>query len=345
MSDTFSPGVAIIGCGLIGRKRAQALGPARLVACADKVIERAKSLAAEFPNAVVSNWQDAIQNPQADIVIVATTNDFLAPITLAALRAGKHVLVEKPAARSSAELMPAVEAARQMNRLVRVGFNHRCHPALRKAHELSEAGALGELMFIRGRYGHGGRVGYEKEWRANPDISGGGEMIDQGVHMIDLARCFLGDFIEVDGFAHTYFWNMPVDDNGFMLLKTERQQMAFLHVTCTEWKNLFSLEIYGKACKDCTSRDWAAAMGLSGWSYYKMLPENGSARKRQFGNIPMGDRFLVDRVCMSFWRIYVWAGHPAANLQDARAALEIVEKIYSAVVRFTHNGEANEKKP
>ena len=101
-------------------------------------------------------------------------------------------------------------------------------------------------MFIRARYGHGGRVGYDKEWRAQPELSGGGEFIDQGVHLIDLARWFLGDFNEMQGFAHTYFWNMPVDDNGFLLLKTPKKQVAFLHASCTEWKNLFSFEIYGK---------------------------------------------------------------------------------------------------
>ena len=132
---------------------------------------------------------------------------------------------------------------------VRVGFNHRYHPALLKAKELVNAGELGELMFVRGRYGHGGRIGYDREWRANPELSGGGELIDQGVHMIDLSRWFLGDFSEIQGYAHTYFWDMPVDDNGFMILRTAKNQTAFLHVSCTEWKNLFSLEIYGRNAK------------------------------------------------------------------------------------------------
>ena len=104
-------------------------------------------------------------------------------------------------------------------------------------------------MFIRGRYGHGGRVGYDKEWRADPLRSGGGELIDQGVHLIDLSRWFLGDFVSVTGFAHTYFWQMPVDDNAFLILHTRQQQTAFLHVSSTEWKNLFSLEIYGRTAK------------------------------------------------------------------------------------------------
>ena len=101
-----------------------------------------------------------------------------------------------------------------------IGFNHRYHRAFRKAREIFDSGALGEMMFVRGRYGHGGRPGYDKEWRAVPELSGGGELIDQGMHLIDLARWFLGDFEKVQGHIATYFWNMPVEDNGFLLLRT-----------------------------------------------------------------------------------------------------------------------------
>ena len=127
-------------------------------------------------------------------------------------------------------------------------------------------------MFVRGRYGHGGRIGYDREWRANPGLSGGGELIDQGVHMIDLSRWFLGDFREIQGYAHTYFWDMPVDDNGFMILRTAKNQTAFLHVSCTEWKNLFSLEIYGRKAK-LHIEGLGGSYGLEKLSFYKMLPE------------------------------------------------------------------------
>ncbi len=113
-----------------------------------------------------------------------------------------------------------IAAAERHDRRVRVGFNHRYHPAFREARQLVDRGALGPLMFVRGRYGHGGRVGYDREWRADPAKAGGGELIDQGVHLIDLAGWFLGSFTDVHGVATTYFWDMPVDDNAFMTLRT-----------------------------------------------------------------------------------------------------------------------------
>jgi predicted dehydrogenase len=196
---------------------------------------------------------------------------------------------------------------------------------MRKARELYEAGALGEMMFVRGRYGHGGRINYEKEWRSNPALSGGGELIDQGVHLIDLARWFLGDFQEIAGFAHTYFWQMPVDDNGFMLLKTAQQKAAFLHVSCTEWKNLFSLEIYGRNAK-LHVEGLGGSYGLERLAYYKMLPQMGPPETTVW-EFPRGDdswgiefaEFLDD---IRLKR------KPSASLEDARAALTVVESIY-----------------
>ena len=211
-------GIGIIGCGLIGQKRAKALGSGgHLVACADINIGRAEHLAKGSDAKVFDDWQALIALPEVDIVVIATLHDSLAEITLAAVEAGKHVLVEKPAARSASELESVMAAEKKHGVKVHVGFNHRYHRSFQKAQEIIKTGTLGELMFIRARYGHGARLGYEKEWRANPVLSGGGELIDQGPHLIDLSRWFLGNFSEVTGFAHTYFWDMPVDDNGFMM--------------------------------------------------------------------------------------------------------------------------------
>lgn len=319
-------GVAIVGCGLIGQKRAKALQGARLVACADIVPDLAAALARSAPGATATDdWKRAIEQPEVEVVIVATTNNSLAEVTIAALERGKSVLVEKPAARSVRELDRVIEAAKKHGGLVRVGFNHRYHPSFMRARRLLEERALGELMFVRARYGHGGRVGYEKQWRADPALSGGGELIDQGVHLIDLARWFLGDFSEVSGRAQTFYWQMPVDDNAFLLLGTPERKVAFLHVSCTEWKNLFSFEIYGRAAK-LHIEGLGGSYGLERLHYYKMLPEMGPP-ETTIWEYPRGDdswqieftEFLED---VRLRRT------PSANLADARAALVITEKIY-----------------
>jgi predicted dehydrogenase len=319
--------VAIIGCGLIGAKRAKALGDSTLVACCDPRSERAEALARGYGAASYSDWRDVVGREDVDIVIVATTNESLAPIALAGIEAGKHVLVEKPGARSVGELEPLIAAAKARDVRVRVGFNHRYHPALQKARELIDDGACGELMFLRGRYGHGGRIGYDKEWRADPALAGGGELIDQGVHVIDLARWFLGDFTHVDGYAGTYFWQMPVDDNAFLLLRTEKNLAAFLHVSCTEWKNLFSFEIYGRTGKLAID-GLGGSYGVERLTYYRMLPEMGPPETTSW-EYPRGDdswgiefREFLDDIEQK--------RTPSAGLAEARAALGVVRRIYEA---------------
>lgn len=318
-------GVGIVGCGLIGGKRAAALGPARLVACTDTSPDRAQALAGRHGAAVEPDWQALLARTDVDVVIVATTNDALAPVTLAAIQAGKDVLVEKPAARTPAELQPLLDAQATSRSLVRVGFNHRYHPSFRRLREWLDEGALGPLMFLRARYGHGGRVGYDREWRADPVLAGGGELIDQGVHLIDLSRWILGDFPSVEGFAHTYYWDMPVDDNAFLMLRTALQQTAWLHVSCSEWKNLFSFEVYGRTAK-VSVEGLGGSYGVERLTLYRMLPEMGPPDTTTW-EFPRGDdswtwefgEFLED---IQLRR------QPSAGLPDAMAALQIVESIY-----------------
>jgi predicted dehydrogenase len=317
--------VGIIGCGLIGQKRAKSLAGCELVACADKNLAIAQQLADKTQCKAFSDWQEIINNPAINIVVVATPHNLLAEITLAAINANKHVLVEKPAAKHAAELKSLVQAAEKNKVLVRVGFNHRYHRAFRQARKLIDENAIGELMYLRARYGHGGRIGYDKEWRAQPEISGGGELIDQGVHLIDLSRWFLGDFIDVQGLAHTYYWDMPVEDNGFLMLKTAKKQMAFLHASCTEWKNMFSMEIYGRNGKLAID-GLGGSYGVECLKFYKMLPEMGPPEITSW-EYPMADdswevefaEFLAD---------IKQQRQPSPSLHDAIAALTIVAEVY-----------------
>jgi predicted dehydrogenase len=317
--------VAVVGCGLIGQRRAQALTGAKLVACADIDAKKAQALADARGCVAFDNWRTMLDRAPCDIVIVATLHNSLAEITLECVRHGRHVLVEKPAARLRSELEPVLAAAAQTGVQVRVGFNHRYHRALRKARELVDTGAVGPLLFIRGQYGHGGRPGYDREWRADPKLSGGGELIDQGPHLIDLARWFLGDFADVHGFADTLFWDMPVDDNGFMLLRTADRRTAQLHVSCTEWKNTFSFQIYGKTGK-IEITGLGGSYGVERIAYYRMKPEMGPPETTIWEYPMLDDSWTVEFA--EFVDDIRLMRTPAAGLREAMAVLGIIERIY-----------------
>ena len=156
------------------------------------------------------------------MVVVATTHDQLAENAIAALEAGAHVLVEKPAGIGSAQVEAVREAAERAGRRVKVGFNHRFHPGLMRAVEEARSGAHGEILNLRARYGHGGRLGYEREWRADPARSGGGELIDQGMHLLDLSHWLLGPLPLHSALTRTAYWDMPVEDNAVVLLGDRR---------------------------------------------------------------------------------------------------------------------------
>ena len=234
------------------------------------------------------------------------------------------MLVEKPAARSVAEIDAADrgrEAPRRL-RARRLQSSLSSRAAARRARSSMPA-RVGELMFVRGRYGHGGRLGYEKEWRADPALSGGGELIDQGVHLIDLSRWFLGDFTNVEGFADDLLLadagrrqRLPAPADG-------RGQAAFLHVSCTEWKNLFSFEIYGRTGK-LHIDGLGGSYGVERLTFYRMLPEMGPP-ETTIWEYPRGDeswelefREFLDDIALK--------RTPSAGLAEARAALDVVQQ-------------------
>ena len=268
--------------GRIRAFSAQAHPGSQLVEIVDAVDSKARALAKEVGCASATSWETLLTHPDIDAVVVATPHKFLSQITVAALRADKYVFCEKPMARTAAEAeavlrtvnaAPRGEATQNSygtdGRLI-VGYTLRHHPGIARAKEFVISGLIGEPFCVRGRYGHGGRPGYEKEWRSNRELSGGGELMDQGVHLIDLSRWFLGEFRRVTGFVHNYFWTQreaqehepgptaltvsptgvsqpteEVEDNAFMLLKNPQGKTAMLHVSWTQWKNMFSFEVFG----------------------------------------------------------------------------------------------------
>ena len=241
---------AIIGCGLIGKKRASALpSGSKIVGCYDIETKTADKFAQDFNTISYATVNDLLHIDSLDSVIIATRHNSLSSLASKSLASGLNVFVEKPGAINFLEFKHVAELARRNKLKLHVGYNHRYHPAITKAFEIVSSGEIGSIMFLRGRYGHGGRIGYEKEWRADKSESGGGELIDQGTHLLDLSIGFLGAVQLEYAAIPTYFWKMPVEDNAFISVKNPQGSIAFLHASCTEWKNMFSLEVYGEGGK------------------------------------------------------------------------------------------------
>lgn len=321
--------VAVIGCGLIGRKRVQALpARARVVALVDPDLDRARNLAASlpYPATVAASIGEVLAGSGADLAIVATVHAALAPSTLAALEVGCHVLVEKPGAHRLEDLHAVQTAARAAGRQVRVGFNHRFHPALLAARDLAASGAYGELIYVRARYGHGGRPGYEKEWRTDKAISGGGELVDQGIHLIDLTRYLVGDLDLVFSENRTDFWQSPVEDNAYLALRPRAGGFAWLHASWTEWKNIFSLEVAFRTAK-LEVTGLGGSYGTERLTLYEMLPEMGPPRTTIW-EYPQADRSFELETADVLAGLSGGATR-GASLQDCIAAFTIVEEAYA----------------
>jgi len=250
MTDNRTLRVGLIGAGLQGGRRAPVLKQfpeTELVMVAAAHLERAKQLADSMGCQATDNWQEVVESGDINVVVVCTPPNLHAPISIAAMSRGKHVLCEKPLTRTLKEAEEVLAVAKANKVTLKCGFNHRHHPGIQKAKLWLDEGMIGELNFVRCCYGICGRPGYEKEWRADPKITGGGQLMEQGIHGIDLLRWFLGEFAEVAGFTATRFWNMaPLEDNAFAIMRTEKGQIASLHSSLTQWKNLFSLELFGQ---------------------------------------------------------------------------------------------------
>lgn len=239
--------VSIIGAGLIGQRRAKFAASAgdKVVAVYDTDRITAASLAEPLNAITAESPEEAVE--AADIVVVSTPNKFLLPTATAAMNAGRHVLIEKPMGRNLHEAWAFVNLQKAHPDLVlKIGFNHRYHPAIAEAHARLASGSIGDISFIRAVYGHGGRPGYEKEWRGSRELSGGGELTDQGVHLLDLICWFSSRPDWTFAQRRTCAWTLDgLEDNGFFVLGWNNETIAQVHTSWTQWKNRFALEIYG----------------------------------------------------------------------------------------------------
>ncbi len=322
--------VGIIGCGPVGRKRAASLGADELVGCADVVEARAAELAAECGGRSFSD-ADELLALRPDVVIVAVPHDRLAELACRALEAGAHVLVEKPVGLGVRDVDRVATVAQATGGRVKVGFNHRFHPAIARAVAEARSGSFGDVMFARARYGHGGRSGYEREWRMQPELSGGGELLDQGMHVLDILHWLMGPLPVHSALLRTQFWDAGVEDNAVMVLgdsATPAAPWAMFHVTWTEWKNLFSLEIYCRTGK-LEVAGLAKSYGRQTLTIYAMKPEMGPPEAERI------EYAAEDQSWVQEWRhlrdaVEAGDGRPLlGDLASARYAWACVERAYA----------------
>jgi predicted dehydrogenase len=322
--------VAIIGAGLQAKRRGPPIAEDprfRVAAVVDRDAKRAEGLARTLGAEAGTDWRTVVADPDVEVVLVLTYPDTHADIAIAALEAGKHVLCEKPLTRTEDEARAMLAAAARTGRTLKCGFNHRHHPAVAEARRLFDSGIIGKPVFGRSRYGIGGRVGIEKEWRSNPAIVSGGQLMEQGIHVVDLFRWFLGPITRVTGFTSTSRWPIaPLEDNGFALLQAETGVIASVHASLTQWTNLFEFELYGEA-GSLVVRGLGASYGVEELVISQHDPSAPFSHKTieyRGGDISW----------KAEWEEFVGAmegkRQPLGNGEDGLAAMQIVNAAYAA---------------
>lgn len=316
--------VAIIGAGLIGRKRAMALPKGiKLTIVCDINKQKAESFAQDFKCRSETEWIKVVEDPKIQALIISTVNKFLSPIAEKAILEGKHVLVEKPGARNLKELKRIAEVFDKKT-VVMFGYNHRFHTAIIRAKKIIDSGKYGKTLFIRAKYGHGGRLGYEKEWRFNKDLSGGGELLDQGTHLIDLVNYFCGNMEVVSGLTSKLFWKSKLEDSAFFILSNTRGQIAELSATCVEWKNIFNFEIMLQRAK-LQIDGLGGSYGTERLTIYKMKPGMGPPNTQDFIFQDDNSWNSENKVFFDSIRKKIYS---EKGIKDAMYVLSIVEKLY-----------------
>ena len=315
--------VAIVGCGLIGEKRALSIPSKNIHTVCDTDINQAKILATKVNADFTSNYNDIINSSDIDIVVISTPNYLIKEIAIKALNSNKHVLSEKPLGKNAAESKEMTECANKNNKILYTGFNHRFHPSILKAKDLIDSNKIGDILHIHGHYGHGGRPGMEKEWRMNPDLSGGGELLDQGVHLIDLAILFKGIPNKVFGTTGQLAWKSKVEDSAsFMLLYEDNTNLLF-SVGWIYWKNKFEFNIYG-------SNGFLSINGLGG-SYGKEKLTLGIRNMK--GGIPEIQKFSFsenDNSWKKEWKFFTELIKQETSTDNGYQANLIVDAIYKS---------------
>ncbi len=238
--------VAIVGFGVVGKRRYACIKNISNVDVVSICDNRAEMLSYRLEGVqLYSSYTDILENEKIDAVFVCLSNDMLAEASEAFLRKGIHVFCEKPPARNTKELQKVLTVEKDNPNLkLMYGFNHRYHESVRDALEIIRGESLGKVINARGIYGKSCLITYNQtEWRTSRELAGGGVLLDQGIHMVDLMRLFCGEFSEVKSFISNDHWQFKVEGNAYALMKTSGGVIGMLHSSATQWRHRFELEV------------------------------------------------------------------------------------------------------
>jgi predicted dehydrogenase len=238
--------IGIVGYGKMGRlrhDRVERSGRGKIVAVCDPYM-RPEGLPDDI--AVCDDWHQVVDNPEINAIFIATANVYNKPVAIAAMQSGKDVFCEKPPALNGDDMAEIIKVEQATGRKLMYGFNHRLHGAVKHMRELVDNNRFGRVLWMRGRYGKSVDADFLNTWRANKELSGGGIMIDQGIHMLDLFLYLGGSFDEVQAMVSSIYWHQPgIEDNVFANFRNSKTGLvASLHSTMTQWRHLFSLEVF-----------------------------------------------------------------------------------------------------
>lgn len=331
MQDKKKYNIALIGAGRMGARWAKTIATSKCSSLS-LVVDTNEALAKKV--AVLHGVASCTDHTEAfhdgiDAVCIVTPHKFLYPLAKEALLAGKHVFLEKPGARSAEEMQDLLRISREKKLALTVGFNYRFFDSFQQAKKIVERGDIGEIHSVRIVHGHPGRIGYEKEWRMNKELAGGGVLMDQGLHCVDLARWFLGDKVhEVKGIIGNVMWKAEVEDYASVLLTTARGKSATLTVSISEWKPVFSCHIGGE-------KGYISIQGLgrkygTGGSFFvgRYNREKEILEEEVVACDPDADKALSREFDMFLDEM---RKGPSGNLtaEDAKEVLAIIETVYT----------------
>lgn len=286
--------VGLIGTGLQANRRLSSIAEHPLTTLAtiaglnmDKATHMAKLAGAKS----CSCWKEVIQDDKIDIIVICTPPDMHFPIAKVALKAKKHVLCEKPLTRSSSDALKLVSLARKNKVVFKCGFNHRHHPAMQHVYQIVKDQTLGYPITGRAVYGICGREDCTTEWRSDPKVASGGQLMEQGIHAIDLFRWFIGDFDSVSANVATLVFPIqPLEDTASVLLRKNNGVAVTIHSSITQWRNRFRFELY-------FSQGYIEIMGLGG-SYDMQKLHIG----KRDPNAPFAEQVIDYRGSDKSWR-------------------------------------------